>query len=504
MPAFSFLLHFLSEEIKINLNLGMKWGIFLKKVRKGLAALLCLLSFVAVLTACGVEGNDSASSAQGTVSSTVSQVLETMKGTVAAISDTELTLQMEDGMEYKLPLTAETKIENTISDSKPLSVGSVVTVSYYGSLLLTGSLETGVQVVSVAVESTPDTEKSQPEESQPTTTSSKAEKILASMSMEEKIGQMFIVRCPETDAAALAEEYQVGGYILFGRDFEDQTVSGLQAAIESYQDSVNIPMFVGVDEEGGTVVRASAYPQFRDTPFESPQQLYAEGGMDRILEDIAEKSAFLEKLGINLNFAPVSDVSTNPNDYINPRAFGKNGKATAKYVSQVVTAMKKAGMGSVLKHFPGYGNNVDTHTGISYDNRDYSTFETSDFLPFEAGIKAGADCILVSHNIVACMDEDMPASLSPEVHRILREELGYDGVVMTDDLVMDAIRAYTDNGTAAVAAVQAGNDLLCCTDFTEQIPAVIEAVNDGTISESHINESVLRILQAKINLGIIS
>lgn len=265
----------------------------MKKVRKGLAALLCLLSFVAVLTACGVEGNDSASSAQGTVSSTVSQVLETMKGTVAAISDTELTLQMEDGMEYKLPLTAETKIENTISDSKPLSVGSVVTVSYYGSLLLTGSLETGVQVVSVAVESTPDTEKSQPEESQPTTTSSKAEKILASMSMEEKIGQMFIVRCPETDAAALAEEYQVGGYILFGRDFEDQTVSGLQAAIESYQDSVNVPMFVGVDEEGGTVVRASAYPQFRDTPFESPQELYAEGGMDRILEDVAEKSAFL-------------------------------------------------------------------------------------------------------------------------------------------------------------------------------------------------------------------
>ena len=85
-----------------------------------------------------------------------------------------------------------------------------------------------------------------------------------------------------------------------------------------------------------------------------------------------------------------------------------------------------------------------------------------------------------------------------------RQELGYDGVVMTDDLVMDAIRAYTDNGTAAVAAVQAGNDLLCCTDFTEQIPAVIEAVNDGTISESRINESVLRILQAKINLGIIS
>ena len=419
-------------------------------------------------------------------------MLETMQGTVVSASDTALTLEMGDGMEYTLPLTSETKIINSFSDSQALLAGSVVTVSYYGALLLTSGVETEVQVTAVTVDSVPE---------DPALT--KAKELLSTMSMEEKVGQMFIVRCPETDAASLAEEYQVGGYILFGRDFENQTVAGLQAAVESYQDSVKVPMFVGVDEEGGTVVRASAYSQFREAPFESPQDLYYEGGMEAIVADVKEKSAFLQNLGININFAPVCDVSTDPNDYINPRAFGQDGEATAQYVSQVVTAMKEAGMGSVLKHFPGYGDNVDTHTGISYDQRDYSTFETSDFLPFEAGIEAGTDCVLVSHNIVACMDEEMPASLSKKVHQILRDELGYDGVIMTDDLVMDAIRNYTDNDTAAVTAVQAGNDLLCCTDFEEQIPAVIAAVEDGTIAESRIDESVLRILQAKINLGII-
>lgn len=459
----------------------------MRKITKGLAVLLCLLFSVVVFTACGVEMGEN-----DTASSETAPVLETMQGTVVSVREDALTLAMEDGVEYVLPLTSETKISNTVSDDEGIPVGSVVTVSYYGALLLTSGVETEVRVVSVTVDRVPE---------EPTLT--RAKEILSTMSMEEKVGQMFIVRCPETDAAALAAEYQIGGYILFGRDFENQTVAGLQAAVESYQDSVKVPMFVGVDEEGGTVVRASAYAQFRDTPFQSPQALYNAGGMEAIVDDAKEKSAFLQNLGINLNFAPVSDVSKDPSDYMNARAFGQDGAATAEYVSQVVTAMRESGMGSVLKHFPGYGNNVDTHTGISHDQRSYTTFETSDFLPFAAGIEAGADCVLVSHNIVVCMDDEMPASLSKKVHQILREELGYDGVIMTDDLVMDAIRDYTDNNTAAVTAVQAGNDLLCCTDFEEQIPAVIAAVKSGTIDESRIDESVLRILQAKIRLGII-
>lgn len=156
--------------------------------------------------------------------------------------------------------------------------------------------------------------------------------------------------------------------------------------------------------------------------------------------------------------------------------------------------MSEEGVGSVLKHFPGYGNNADTHTGIAYDHRPCETFLDSDFLPFQAGIHAGADMVLVSHNIVSCMDAQAPASLSLEVHKILREELGFTGVIITDDLAMNGVRDFAGDTEAAVLAVHAGNDLLCCTDFEVQIPAVLQAVEEGKITEEQINESVLRIL----------
>lgn len=215
-----------------------------------------------------------------------------------------------------------------------------------------------------------------------------------------------------------------------------------------------------------------------------------------------QKCLLLQSLGINLNFAPVCDVSTCADDFMYPRTFGKNAADTAQYVKNVVTAMKQCHTGSVLKHFPGYGNNTDTHTDIAYDNRSYDTLTESDFLPFQAGIDAGADIVLVSHNIVACMDSEYPASLSLQVHEILRNDLGFTGVIITDDLFMDGIRNFTNNTNAAVLAVQAGNDLLCCTDFEEQIPAVLDAVKQGTISEEQIDKSVLRILQLKISLGL--
>lgn len=450
-----------------------------------LSLLLCLLCSVGLLTACsGLAGGGEESSQQ--------PVLHMIRGTVRERDARSLTLDV-DGTGYLLPLTDDTVIENTLSDEL-LPVNSTVSVSYYGDLLFEdGDTLQSVQVTKVMVERLPE---------DPALT--KAKELLAAMTMEEKAGQMFIVRCPEIDGAALAEQYQVGGYILFDRDFADQTAETLQETVASYQDSVKIPLFIAVDEEGGTVVRASGYSQFRSAPFASPQWLYQEGGMDAIVEDAAEKSRFLLDLGINLNLAPVCDVSADPYDFIYDRAFGQDAEATADYAAQVTAAMKNAGIGSALKHFPGYGNNVDTHTGISYDNRPYEMFRTGDFLPFEAGIRAGANCVLVSHNIVACMDDEMPASLSAEVHQILREELGFAGIIMTDDLVMDAIREYTDNETAAVTAVLAGNDMICCTDFTEQIPAVIAAVEDGTIPESRLDESVLRILQEKIRLGIIS
>lgn len=333
--------------------------------------------------------------------------------------------------------------------------------------------------------------------------STSAEEILAGMSMEEKVGQMFIARCPADSAAEKAAQYNIGGYILFGKDFKGRTKSQVIENINSYQKASKIPMLIGVDEEGGTVCRVSLYSEFRDSKFLSPQDLYAAGGFGLIESDTAEKAALLKSLGINVNFAPVSDVSTDSGDYIYKRAFGKPAAETARYVEKVVSVMKTEGMGSVLKHFPGYGNNADTHTGFSHDQRPYETFENSDFLPFIAGINAGADTILVSHNMVECMDGENPASLSPAVHRILREELGFDGVIITDDLYMDAIREFTGTDRAAVAAVLAGNDMLCCTDFETQIPAVIAAAESGEISEEAIDRSVLRVLKWKIKLGLL-
>lgn len=323
------------------------------------------------------------------------------------------------------------------------------------------------------------------------------------MTLSEKVGQMFIARCPSVDAPTYAKQYNLGGYILFGQDFKNSDPETFKATVQSYHDAVNIPMFIAVDEEGGIVNRASRYPQFREKPFPSPQELYKEGGFEAVKKDAKEKSEFLLDLGINMNFAPVCDISQSPKDFMYDRSIALNPDDTATYVKTVVSEMNSAGIGSVLKHFPGYGNNSDTHTGIAIDKRPYKTFAMYDFLPFKAGIDEGAGVVLVSHNIVECMDKERPASLSPEVMRILREELRFDGLIITDDLVMDAIGLYTDNESAAVQAVIAGNDLLCCTDFTEQIPAVIKAVEDGRITEDRINESVIRILEYKIKLGII-
>lgn len=330
-----------------------------------------------------------------------------------------------------------------------------------------------------------------------------AQEILEKMSLEEKVGQMFIARCPEQKATKDVIDYHLGGYILFGRDFQGKTKAQIIEDIQNYQEDANLPLFIGVDEEGGTVNRISSNHNLRAVPFWSPQALYAEGGFDLIRSDTQEKSMLLHSLGINLNFAPVCDISKDSQDFMYNRSFGKDAVQTAQYVKTVVETMKKENMGSVLKHFPGYGNNSDTHTGIAYDDRSYNTFQDSDFIPFESGINAGADMVLVSHNVVNCMDDQLPASLSPKVHKILREQLNFSGVIITDDLAMKGVTNFTADDKIAILAIQAGNDLLCCTEYKTQITAVLEAVRRGEISENRIDKSVLRILKLKISLGII-
>ena len=331
------------------------------------------------------------------------------------------------------------------------------------------------------------------------------EELLTSMTLEEKVGQLFFVRCPVENAAEDVSAYHLGGYILFGRDTKDKTADALIQTIQSYQDAAAVPLLIGVDEEGGTVVRVSSNPHLRASKFQSPQKLFAGGGMEAVTADAREKDILLDARGFNVNLAPVADVSTDPGDFIYNRAFGRDAAATADYVSAVTAQMAADGMGSVLKHFPGYGNNADTHTGIAVDDRPYEDFVNGDFLPFLAGMEAGGSttAVLVSHNIVECMDAELPASLSPNVHRILREELDFDGVVMTDDLAMDAVAAYAEDGAVAVMALEAGNDLVLTTDYRTQIPKVKEAVENGELDESVIDTACRRVLQWKQALGLL-
>jgi len=331
-----------------------------------------------------------------------------------------------------------------------------------------------------------------------------AQNIMKTMTTEEKVGQMFFVRCRKDTALADLEKFSLGGYILFAGDIKGNTKESLKTTLQNYQDTSKIKLLIGVDEEGGDIVRISKYPEFRAVPFHSPQSLYAGGGFELIADDTKEKAELLKDLGFNVNLAPVCDVSTDPADYIYARTFGKAAEETSEYVKTVVQTMNYNGIGCTLKHFPGYGNNVDTHTEIAIDSRSYETYTSSDFIPFRAGIEAGAGSILVSHNIVKCMDANLPASLSPAVHKILREDLGFDGVIMTDDLKMDAIKEYIGDEVSAVLAIKAGNDLIVASDFDIQIPSVLDAVESGSISEELIDESVLKILEWKLRLGIIS
>ena len=338
--------------------------------------------------------------------------------------------------------------------------------------------------------------------------------LLEGMTLEEKVGQLFFVRVPAENAVEDVMTYHLGGYLLFGRDTQNKTASELIQTIASYQAAAELPLLIGVDEEGGTVVRVSSNPHLRSKKFSSPGKLWKQG-LDALLRETREKSILLKSLGFNVNLAPVADVSTNPRDFIYDRTTGMDAEETADYTARVTEAQSFYGLGSVLKHFPGYGNNKDTHTGVAVDERSMETFLEQDFLPFQAGIAVEETvwpsgelrrlrpAVLVSHNIVNCMDPNLPASLSPEVHRILREDLGFDGVVMTDDLAMDAVSAYAADGNVAVMSIQAGNDLVVTTDYRTQIPRVIQAVRDGALEEEAVDGACLRVLRWKLELGLL-
>ena len=327
-----------------------------------------------------------------------------------------------------------------------------------------------------------------------------ATKKLKNMTLDEKIAQLLLVRYPENNATEILKENQFAGYLFFAKDFKDKTKEEVINMISSLQQVSKIPILTAVDEEGGIVVRVSSNKNLRKERFQSPRDLYLEGGMDRIKEDTKEKSALLKELGLNLNLAPVVDVSTNPDDYMYERTLGENTELTSIYAKTVIDASKNTGVSYTLKHFPGYGNNTDTHTGTAVDNRTYEDIIENDLPPFQAGINSKAEAVLVSHNVVNSIDPDNPASLSSNIHNLLRNKLNFTGIIMTDDLDMGAITSTDD---ATVKAILAGNDLIITTDYEKSIKEIKEAIENKIIDESLIDKLAFRVIAWKYYKGLL-
>jgi len=327
--------------------------------------------------------------------------------------------------------------------------------------------------------------------------------LLNTLTLEEKVGQLFLGRLYEDTALEDINNYNLSGFILFDANINNKDKESLKKLLDIYQNESKLPLFIAIDEEGGTVNRISNYSAFRGSPFLSPKDLYNLGGYEQIKSDTLEKIDLLKSIGINLNLAPVADISTSPNDYIYKRSFSDNEEEVSQYISIVTKLMNENSMGSSLKHFPGYGGNLDTHVGLSIDNRSLDELKSKDLIPFKVGIKNGASSIMVSHNIISKIDSQYPASLSPEINKIIRDYLGFDGVVITDDLIMDAINLYIGNKNSAILAINAGNDLLIASDYKVQIPIVINAIKQGEISLNRIDEAVLRVLTLKYSLNLI-
>ena len=345
--------------------------------------------------------------------------------------------------------------------------------------------------------------------------------IVSGMTLREKIGQLFIVNLELLDGnqgnyyehqefteemAARLNLYKPGGVIFFSRNMTDREQT--QKLISDLQANSGIPMFISVDEEGGNVARIANNTNMRTTQFPTPEVIGAIKDEEYVYNMGATIGSEIKELGFNLNFAPVADVKTNNfNTEIGDRSFGSDSKLVAAFVEQMVKGMQEQEISATLKHFPGHGDaGSDSHQGPVNVENDLNRLRKVEFIPFRAGIEAGVDCVMITHLSVSRVTGSVePASMSSLiVKQILREEMGFEGIAITDAMDMGAITEVYTSGEAAVKAIKAGIDVvLMPVDYDEAYNAVLEAVHEGKISEERINESVSRIIHTKVKRGVI-
>ncbi len=348
-----------------------------------------------------------------------------------------------------------------------------------------------------------------------------ANEILNNMTLEEKIGQLFVVNFEQLDTrkkdtynftkvtATMREalkKYKVGGVIFFATNIE--TPAQTTKFINKLQGFSTVPMFISVDEEGGDVARIANNEKMNTTSFPTMEIVGAMANEDYAFDMGQTIGREIKGLGFNLDFAPVADVRTNElNTEIGNRSFGDDQKLVAKKVSQVVSGLQSENVAATLKHFPGQGSTAgDSHKGAVDVDSDINELRKVSFVPFKAGIKAGVDVIMVSHlSISNVTGSTKPASMTELVMKdILRTELSFEGVIITDAMNMKSVTKYYTPGEAAVNAISAGADMVLMPEnFVAAYNAVYNAVSNGKIDEKTIDEKVQRILELKIKRGII-
>ena len=335
-----------------------------------------------------------------------------------------------------------------------------------------------------------------------------AESYYSEMSIENKVAGLFMVTPESITGVKTAtkagdgtrealNQYAVGGLIYFGQNILDK--EQIMTMLSNTASMSNYPIFFAVDEEGGEVSRV-ANSKVEVTKVDDMASIGAGGDASLAADAGTTIGSYLNEIGFNVDFAPVADVA-GEGSALGDRSFGSDPQAVSEMVTSAVSGIEGTGVSACLKHFPGLGSTTeDTHDGRVEITKSLEEMRASDFVPFSAGIEAGADFVMVSHATAPALDEDnVPSSLSKKVITdILRGELGFEGVVITDALDMTAITEYYTTEEAAVMALEAGADMLLMPDdFEKAYNAVLAAVQDGTISEERINESLDRIYRVK-------
>lgn len=346
--------------------------------------------------------------------------------------------------------------------------------------------------------------------------------VLGKMSLREKVGQLFIVRpealaensnaetAPATDRVDDAvisriEEYPVGGIALFSRNIT--SAEQLPMFISDLQSSSKYPLFIAVDEEGGRVARIANSDFFNVASYKSMEDIGKAGDASKAEEVGRQIGFYLKELGFNLDFAPVADTNTNPqNIVIGDRSYGSDPALVARMVSAQLDGMHDSGIMGTLKHFPGHGDTKDdTHSGYVSIEKTWDELKECELVPFITALPK-ADMVMVSHiTAVNVTSDKLPTSMSETmITGKLRNELGYDGVIITDAMAMGAVADNYTSAEAAVTAVKAGVDIvLMPQNLDEAFNGVMNAVTDGKISMARLDESVMRILKLKARYKLI-